>query len=642
MPNLSSSEHLSNIKLTLFERQVAQRMMISIRNFCRDDNLDVQNNQKSKQICHKPVTLLPKELAGLISDTELGGVVLFSENIESNQQVIQLTHDLQAAANRSKNRAPLFIGIDQEGGRVVRLKRENSTAFSGNMAIGATFPNHGKYYAEEVGRIIGLELNALGINLNFSPDVDINNHPDNPVINVRSFGEEPEVVSKLGIAMMDAFQAQNVIATLKHFPGHGNTNIDSHTGLPSVDYDRSTMKVTDLVPFQDAIDQSHPGMIMTAHIQYPNMDDSTIVNKKGEAIVAPATMSYKILTQLLRDEMGYQGVLVTDALNMGGISNHFELDEATARSLLAGADIALMPYRVSKTSDIEGFKRFVRRVAGMITSNKYGQDSMNVSLKRIGSLKQQYLLKTSSALATENLTASDGNDNRIKEKSIAQKLVDVQFILASSEHRARERMLALDSVTLLKDKKQIIPWSDTQGDRIHLVVQDSQQLELIMRTLLDTWERSNKKPLYLTHTLLSEYDDATSLKKLTKADLVMVFFSEKRESAVVKGELDELLGQDRHSLNTSKIQAEVRIKNIKHILTYAQSQGINTFVAGMQSPYEMQQFMNLSDAILVAYDPSIYCDKKANKLVGYTYEAVIKALLGVVKMNAKLPVTLGN
>jgi len=643
--NPSTDSHLADIELNVFERNIAQRMMISIRNFCSDKeffgNIDhsEQNESNSSNSCKQGVTKLPKVLAQLITETEVGGVVLFSENIETHRQVIRLTSDLQLAASQAKNRRPLFIGVDQEGGRVVRLKRESSTAFSGNMAIGATYHSHGDYYAKQVGTIIGKELNALGINLNFSPDVDINNNPDNPVINIRSFSEKPEVVSELGITMMNAFQQQNVIATLKHFPGHGNTNIDSHTGLPSVDYDKKTIKRTDLVPFQNAINSAEPGMIMTAHIQYPNLDQSTLVNKFGESILAPATMSHNLLTKLLREEMGYDGVVITDALNMASISYHFDLKTATVQSLTAGADIALMPYKISRPEDVVGFKHFVRGVAQMILEKQVEKTHTLASVSRIEKLKKKYLSPMNLSTLSSGASKYSQKKTKVDNDELSAKAIQ---IIASKQHRETQKQLAFDSVTLLKNIDRLIPWEEHKGGRLHIVVQDDEQLKLVSEVLLTLWRELNEGLLYLTHTVISDYDEEIAELKISQADLVLFFFSEKREAAVVKGELADLFINGMSGKSTLENEAVQRIKVVKKLLELSKKLKKSSLVAGMQSPYEMRQFIELSDAILVAYDPSIYCDRETNKLVGYAYEAVISTLLGATKATGVLPVSLGG
>lgn len=193
---------------------------------------------------------------------------------------------------------------------------------TGNMSIGATYAKHGSDYASASAKVIAKELRAVGFNVNYAPTLDVNMNPNNPVINVRSFGEDPARVAELGGAQVDAYQHQQVIAALKHFPGHGDTNVDSHTGLPKVMHSKEQVMAQDIAPFRAVIEAGHaPGMIMTAHIQYPALDSSTFVSKQGQTMVKPATMSRAIMTSLLREELGYQGVTITDALDMAGISD---------------------------------------------------------------------------------------------------------------------------------------------------------------------------------------------------------------------------------------------------------------------------------------------------------------------------------
>eukprot|EP00487_Bulimina_marginata_P008443 TRINITY_DN3098_c0_g1_i1.p1 TRINITY_DN3098_c0_g1~~TRINITY_DN3098_c0_g1_i1.p1 ORF type:complete len:234 (+),score=76.94 TRINITY_DN3098_c0_g1_i1:98-703(+) len=197
------------------------------------------------------------------------------------------------------------------------------TGFAGNMAIGASYQQHGTHFATQVNSVIAKELKVLGINNNYAPVVDVNTNVDNPVINTRSFGESASQVSALGASAVTAIQAQGVMATLKHFPGHGDTHVDSHLGLPRVDHDRATIDKVDLAPFVWAIEHANPAMIMTAHIQYPALDNSLFVSKSGEKLMRPATMSRKILTTLLREKMGFEGIIATDALDMAGVTHFF-------------------------------------------------------------------------------------------------------------------------------------------------------------------------------------------------------------------------------------------------------------------------------------------------------------------------------
>ncbi len=232
----------STLRLSDFDKLIAQKIALDIRFFCADEDKKV-----STKLALSPVTALPTALATMISETALGSVVLFAENFTSTEQVVKLTHDLQQAALTSSLAKPLILSVDQEGGRVVRFNK--ATAFSGNMAIGATYQKHQTKYAEQVNAVIAKELKVLGINNNYAPVVDVNTNSKNPVINTRSFGEEAYKVASLGIAAVNALQSEGVMATLKHFPGHGDTYIDSHIGLPRVEHDLACIEKIGLMPF---------------------------------------------------------------------------------------------------------------------------------------------------------------------------------------------------------------------------------------------------------------------------------------------------------------------------------------------------------------------------------------------------------
>lgn len=307
------------------QQVLGQKLMLDLRYYCEQP--------VAPGACRTPLTQLPPALAELISKHHIGGVILFAENLQHPEQIVTLNQQLQQAAAAQGTGLPLFIGIDQEGGRVARLPRQQSTSFSGNMAIGATFAEHGNRFATEVGEIMAKELLSLGINVNFAPTVDVNVNPQNPVINVRSFGEDPQQVAILGKAMTEAMQQQGMLVSLKHFPGHGDTHVDSHLGLPRVDHTKQQIEQVDLLPFAQIIKDAAPAMIMTAHIQFPALDSSTFSSKTGEQMIKPATLSRSILTGVLREQLNYKGLIVTDALDMAGISHFFTVPQAVIETL---------------------------------------------------------------------------------------------------------------------------------------------------------------------------------------------------------------------------------------------------------------------------------------------------------------------
>ncbi|WP_051202182.1 glycoside hydrolase family 3 protein [Ferrimonas senticii] len=363
---------MTTTSLTL-RQQLAQKLMIDIRRF--DD---------------KPVTQLPAELAHLIASSGLGGVILFAENCQSSSQIQQLTSQLQQAAAQSPAQLPLIISIDQEGGRVVRLPRSQASGFAGHMAIGATQAAHGHRFATLTGDVLGTELSALGINCNHGPTLDVNNNPANPVINVRAFGEDPKVVAQLGQAQLQAMQQQGVIATIKHFPGHGDTAVDSHTGLPRVVHPRCHLEQCELLPFKRLIATGQVEMVMTAHIQFPALDNSTLATDNGDLITAPATMSRLILTDLLRGELGFNGVVITDAMDMAGIAQYFSPTQAVINAFAAGVDIALMPLRVRTAEDLSLIDKLLDGLEAAVLQQLLDADEINASCQRIISLKQRF------------------------------------------------------------------------------------------------------------------------------------------------------------------------------------------------------------------------------------------------------------
>ena len=332
----SDREANAATELTLREK-IAQKIMLDFRYYCGEREKSGPGAATGTTHCAQPVTELPQELAQLITETGLGGVVLFADNLQDSAQIVRLNQELQMAAVRSAHGRPLLIGIDQEGGRVNRLPREEAAAFAGNMAIGATYPLHSGRFATESAAAMAEQVRVLGFNVNFAPTLDVNSNPDNPVINVRSYSERPEVVADLGAASVRAFQHGGVAATVKHFPGHGDTSVDSHTGLPRVERSLKQAHAIDLLPFKQVFAEAAPALTMTAHIQYPALDDSTLTSVDGEEMLVPATLSRQILNGILRQEFGYQGVIVTDSLGMAGISDYFSVEDAVVQTFAAVA-----------------------------------------------------------------------------------------------------------------------------------------------------------------------------------------------------------------------------------------------------------------------------------------------------------------
>lgn len=294
-----------------------------------------------------------------------GGVLFFGDNLTSRDQIRALTQQLQEAA-REEGLPPLFIAADQEGGIVTRLPADMVTVSSA-MGLGPLPAET----IRESARINARQLREVGINTNYAPTADINSNPLNPVIRTRSFGETPEIVSAAVLATMAGHIDENVIPTLKHFPGHGNTHVDSHHGLPEIEASIDELHRVELAPFIAAIRAGAPA-IMTAHILFPALDD------------LPATLSRSILTGLLREELGFDGLIVTDSMSMDAIATEWGLEEAAILAKEAGADVL---------ESSEGPDAMVARHAALVKaveSGRLDERHFTATAERLDSLRTRF------------------------------------------------------------------------------------------------------------------------------------------------------------------------------------------------------------------------------------------------------------
>ena len=340
-----------------------------------------------------------------VVDNKVGGILLFGAPI---YETVQLVNRMQENA-----KIPLLISVDAETG--VGMRFGDATNFPWNMAVAAT---GNPEYARRIGVVTGREARALGIDHVFAPVLDVNNNADNPVINVRSYGEDPETVGRFGVAFMQGLQSQRVLATAKHFPGHGDTNVDSHRGLPMIDHSRESLEKTELVPFRQAI-AAGIGSIMIAHIGLPQIDPTEIKPLKkairidaeeGAEIVdlkatVPATLSPVVQTQILRKEMNFQGLIVTDAMGMSGLTLYVDQKEAGIRAFLAGADI------LEKPADTDAM---LKGLVEAVKSGRVTEARLNESVRKI--LAWKYEL----GLYKQKITSLDQIDRIVSTKDVGQ------------------------------------------------------------------------------------------------------------------------------------------------------------------------------------------------------------------------------
>ncbi|HLN11650.1 MAG TPA: beta-N-acetylhexosaminidase [bacterium] len=324
------------------------------------------------------------DVVRLIEDDGIGGVILFVKNVASPRQVAVLTNSLQEIA-AAAGRPPLLISADQEGGTVVRL-REGATHFPSAMAFGAT---RSEALAASAAGVAARELAAVGIRMNLAPDVDVNNNPANPVIGIRSFGEDPALVGRLGAAVIGATQAAGVLATAKHFPGHGDTSVDSHLDLPVVPHARARLEAVELPPFREAV-RAGVGAVMTAHAVYPAFDPER-----------PATLS-PVLLGLLRVQWGFSGLIVTDSMAMRAITDRFSAGEAAVLAILAGADVILACGEIAAQRDALDAVRYA------VSTGRIPRARIEVSAARIRAARERLGLLRRATVAVDRVADDVG------------------------------------------------------------------------------------------------------------------------------------------------------------------------------------------------------------------------------------------
>lgn len=309
----------------------------------------------------------------MIQKQHVGGIILYSDNISTAKQTVELLNELKAT--NASNSVPLWLGVDQEGGRVSRFPAEIAK-FPSAAKLGA---RNDTAYTRRIGEALGASLQAFGFNMDFAPVLDINSNPDNPVIGDRSFGANADTVIRHGLEMMNGIRSHDVAAVIKHFPGHGDTSVDSHYTLPVVEKSMKELESLELRPFAEAI-AHEADVIMMAHLLIPALDEKL-----------PASISESIISGLLRDRMGYEGVVVTDDMTMGGLLEGHNIGDAAVQAILAGVDLLLVGHKQALQQEVlDALRANVEQ--GVITEAR-----LDESLYRLLRLKQKYGLADEAA-----------------------------------------------------------------------------------------------------------------------------------------------------------------------------------------------------------------------------------------------------
>lgn len=551
-------------------------------------------------------TQLAPEVGRIIDRFDLGGVILFAENVSETEQTTKLVHDLQKVVEQDpSNDIPLFVTIDQEGGIVTRLG--TGTNLPGNMALGAT---RSPAYAEAAGGIIGSELHALGINVNFGPVLDVNNNPGNPVIGVRSFSSDPNLVGELGSAMTQGIQQQGVAATAKHFPGHGDTAVDSHYGLPVVDKSLAELKQLELIPFKRAIDEGID-MVMTGHIGMPQIEDEVVESKQG-TFPLPATLSDDVITGVLREELGYQGLVVTDALNMQAIADNFTESEAVIKTFKAGVDIALMPTILRSANDVTKLESIFDDVIEAVESGDLKEADIDRSVERILTLK-----------ATRGIWKET-----IDPVTLEEQLVEAKTVVGSPEHKALERQMTEAAVTLVRNDRKTLPFKPKKGQTVLVLSPTKDQTDSMVKTIRSL--EKNAGNLKRVNVLTENYGASTPhlnqnpalQEKINQADYLIVGSNVNNSAKLGTSSADHY------------VPAEV--------FRQANRTGKKSVLLSLRNPYDVAVQPD-ADAQLLVYgfkgDPNGPDSEAGNtKSAGPNLPAGIRAIFGEFVPQGKLPV----
>lgn len=312
-------------------------------------------------------TIFSEETKRLVSMDKVGGLIFYKNNLKDVNETTALLNAIKKESENEK--FPLFLGVDQEGGRISRLP--GLSKLPTNKEIGKL---NDSSYSYRVGAHLGKEMNAFGFNLDFAPVLDVNSNPKNPVIGDRSFGNDADIVSKLGIQTMKGIQSENVISVVKHFPGHGDTAVDSHLELPIMEKSLEDLQKVELIPFKRAMDEG-ADVVMVAHILLPKIDSTF-----------PSSMSHEIITSILRDQFQYDGVVMTDDMTMNAIIDNHEIGQAAVQAVKAGNDIVLIAH------DYNNVLKAMEAIEKSVNDGEISEERINESVYRILALKEKYKL----------------------------------------------------------------------------------------------------------------------------------------------------------------------------------------------------------------------------------------------------------
>lgn len=575
--------------------KITQMMMVDFRQWGSQD-FTVMNDQVQK----------------IMEDYGFGGVIYFANNIKTTEDTFNLTQAFQQAATKNGG-IPLLIAADQEGGSVYRLG--TGTALPGNMALGATYELSGTKYAYEAGKIIGSELSVLGINVNLAPVVDVNNNPNNPVIGLRSYSDDATAVGQLASAQIAGMKQFQVIGCVKHFPGHGDTATDSHYGLPVVDKSLEQLLENELKPYEIAIAEGVE-MVMAAHILYPQLEQDRVLSQKtGKEEALPATLSDDIITGLLKGQMGFPGVVITDAMNMAGITDTFLQTQAAVLAISAGVDMLCMPTSgVYTPQDLSRIDDIIDSITQAVEQGKIPQSRINDAVTRILTLKKD-----------RGVLSYDPQ---------AYTLEKAQTVVGGEENRSMERQMAAAAVTVVRNDKDTLPLKIAADSKVLVLVPYNNEMGQIVMA----WNRAHQAGLIPEGAQLEvkrfQKTDSGGYSNhnngIQWADVVIV--------------ISEISSANRYCSTNSQ---NWLYAGPNGYTKYAKSLGKATVVMSADKPYDVQMYP-YADAVLAVYgckgssvDPTealIGGVTATEQACGPNIIAGMEVALGIFGATGKLPV----
>ncbi len=503
------------------------------------------------------LTELPNEAADALARHGFGGILLYGENLQANEQALRLTDAIQVAnaPDEAVGRVPLLIATDQEGGNVHRLG--NGCFMCGNMALGA---NGNEGDVQQAAALMGSELAALGINCDLAPDVDVNSNPENPIIGVRAFSDDPELVARLQASFVQGLRNQGIVSCAKHYPGHGDTDTDSHTGLPKVDVTLDELMERELVPFRAAA-MGGVDMVLCAHIQFPRIENTQYASKDGSRITLPASCSQKLVSEVLRGELAYEGVVMTDSLVMGAIADHFDPIDMGRMAFEAGVDMLLEPIDPAQSipSYLEALDAYVSSLVSLVEAGTIPEQTIDMAVRRVLTMKfNRGILDCRSNLQT-----------------LDERITQAHATVGSADHHALEHQIALRSVTLVQNGNYALPVQE--DDEVLVLVPYESQVASVTYASGLVGPRPSVK--VLCYDTIDDSQFAKSYETALGTSSVVVLVSTMYGTSDLNG---------------------MAASFIDNVLEQCASNGIRSVVISSQLPYDIARFSH-ADAILACY-----------------------------------------